>query len=51
MVRGPRGQEVVHANRGGGGRCCDLDLHYPKVDSEKRKELFTARQQLLHEKR
>jgi hypothetical protein len=29
----------------------DLDLRYPKVDSEKRKELFTARHQLLHEKR
>jgi PPK2 family polyphosphate:nucleotide phosphotransferase len=29
----------------------DLDLHYPKVNSEKRKELFTARHRLLHEKR
>jgi PPK2 family polyphosphate:nucleotide phosphotransferase len=28
----------------------DLDLHYPKVDKEKRKELVTARHQLLQEK-
>ena len=49
LVRDPGRQEVVHAD-GGRGAVVDtlegLDLHFPKVSEEKRKELQAARKLL-----